>query len=247
MKNRVKAVNVAKTLSISITDFQCRYYKYELNPKITSEYISTYTVDHPDRFIFNHQQIRTIAINHTAQICQLPLNLDSIPDLCVVTLRDKQAIIGTYETNPYVMYPVPTPLNSKKFLLDIKVNNQNWTANPIDSNSENWFRIVNSIFAKMQNPLIHRHTQIDNDTKPADTYNPNTRTTGYPFYIFTLTFMGKGADGTTYEDRRTGNMELYCELSPGATWPGNYCWMVHAFSRRNYSISNEGQVSKNFL
>ena len=99
----------------------------------------------------------------------------------------------------------------------------------------------------MVNPLIHRHTQIDNDTQPADTFDVATGTTGYPFYVFTLTFMGKGSDGTTYEDRRNGSMELYCELDPGARWSIDHTWMVHAFSRRNYSISNEGQISKNFL
>ena len=106
--------DLARTLKVSITNFQCRFYKHELNPKITSEYIQTFTFDHPDRFLFNHQQIRTIAINHTSQTCQLPLNFDAIPDLIVVTLQDKEAIIGRYETNPFEMYPIPTS-NGRKF------------------------------------------------------------------------------------------------------------------------------------
>ena len=229
LANRDLATAVARTLKISITNFQCRFYKYELNPKITLEYIQIFTVDHPDRFLFNHQQIRTIAINHTSQTCQLPSNFDAIPDLIVVTLRDKEAIIGTYETNPFEMYPIPTS-NGRKFKLDIKINGQNWRADPLDSNAENWYRITNSIFAKMVNPLIHRHTQIDNDTRPPDTLSVGQGTTGYPSYAFTLTFMGKGSDGTTYENRRNGRMELFCELDPGAHWPNNYTWMVDAFS-----------------
>ena len=169
--------------------------------------------------------------------------------MIVVTLRDKQAIIGTYETNPLEMYPIPTPAGGadNEFKLEIKINSQSWRADPIENNSEAWFRIINSIFAKMTNPMIHRHCITDNDSKPAGTYSRVKGTTGYPFYVFSLTFMGKGGDGTLYEDRRTGNIELFCELSPGAVWPNNYTWMIHAFSSRNYSISNEGQISKNFL
>ena len=247
--NHALAVAFARTLKISITDFKCRFYKYELSQKLTEEYINTYTIDHPDRFLFNHQEIRTIAINHTSQVCQTPLNLDTVPDMIVVTLRDKQAIIGTYETNPFEMYPIPTPLvgGGNEFKLEIKINSQSWRADPIETNSEAWFRIANSIFAKMTNPMINRHCITDNDDKPPSTWNQVKRTTGYPFYVFSLTFMGKGGDGTLYEDRRTGNIELFCELSPGAVWPNNYTWMIHAFSSRNYSISNEGQISKNFL
>ena len=49
-----------------------------------------------------------------------------------------------------------------------------------------------------------------------------------------------------YEDRRSGSIELYCELTPGAAWPANYTWVVHAFTRHNFSIDTEGQITKTF-
>ena len=171
--------------------------------------------------------------------------------LDVVKLFSKRVLFNSYHCPRSILgstaffiarHPLTLSINSC-FL----VNGQNWRADPLDKNAETWYRITNSIFAKMVNPLIHRHTQIDNDTRPPDTFSVGRGTTGYPFYLFALTFMGKGSDGTMYEDRRNGSMELFCELDPGAHWPNNYTWMVHAFSRRNYSISNGGQISKNFL
>eukprot|EP00112_Aurelia_sp_Birch-Aquarium-sp1_P015910 Seg3562.14 transcript_id=Seg3562.14/GoldUCD/mRNA.D3Y31 product="hypothetical protein" protein_id=Seg3562.14/GoldUCD/D3Y31 len=238
---------VARRLKLSIGNFQCRFNKYELTQPHLEKYIQSYTMDHPDTYLFTHQEIRTIAINPAAQVIQSPLNLDSIPDLIIVTLRDKQAVVGAYDRNPFEMFPIPQNAQRTGFKIAIKINNQMWNADPIDSNSEAFFRIVQALYGKMRVPLVPRHTIEDNDTRPPNLFNAAKGTTGYPFYPFALTFMGRGADGNRYEDRRTGNIELFCQLDAGATWNANHQWMIHAFSTRNYAISNEGQLTKNFL
>ena len=101
----------------------------------------------------------------------------------------------------------------------------------------------------MPNPLLTRDSIIANDTRDADLYyaGEGSGTTGYPVYVVVLTMGGKGSDGVHYEDRRSGNLELICQLKPGTTWNPDYKWQIQAFSRRNYSIDNIGQISKNFL
>ena len=101
----------------------------------------------------------------------------------------------------------------------------------------------------MRNPLLTRDSIIANDTRDASLYDAaaGSGTTGYPVYAFVQTLSGTEGDGIFYEDRRSGNVELYCQLKPGSTWNANYEWQIHAFSRRNYSIDNIGQISKNFL
>ena len=101
----------------------------------------------------------------------------------------------------------------------------------------------------MRNPLFRRDSIIANDTRDTTLYDAGAEpgTTGYAAFLFVQTLSGKGSDGTFYEVRGSGNMELICQLKPGTKWNENYEWQIHAFSRRNYSINNIGQISKNFL
>ena len=163
------------------------------------------------------------------------LNFDSIPDQIMVTLVDKNSVIGSVETYPYRTYPIPQATGNTGYKLRIEVNAQDWRTDPCENNPEAYFRLNESLYKKFNNPMLPRKA-IEDDSD-----------TGYHFYGFTLTNTPKGADGIMYEDRRSGSIELFCELQPGAVWPENYEWMIHAFTQRNFSIDPEGQVSKNFL
>ena len=119
--------------------------------------------------------------------------------------------------------------------LAILINSQQWHAEKLKDHTEGWFRANQALFSKFREPLMPRGAIDTNDV------------TGYQMYPFTSTNTAKGADGNMYEDRRAGSMELFCQLAPGATWPNNYAWMIHGFTRRNFSIDTEGQITKNFL
>ncbi len=241
------ALELCKQLRISVTDVQYRFKKYELSPSLTEDYIKSYTMDHPDTFMFTHHEFRTISISPSATTFQQSLNWDGIPDLIFLTLGDKRSITGSFTTSPFITFPIPEASKESGFELGIKINNQTWRPQPIKNNSEAYRRMKDILYDNYRNPLLNRAAIIGNDTRETGMYDTEMNTTGYAAYAFVMTMTGKGSDGTFYEDRRSGNMELICQLTNGATWPDNYEWRIHAFSRRNYSIDNIGQISKNFL
>ena len=240
---------LARQLKLSITDVKLRFKKYELSPKLTEQYISTYTINRPDTFMFTHHEIRTIPINPNANPIQQEIVFDAVPQTIWVTVVDKKALIGTFDSTPFQTYPIPEPTAGAGFELWIKVNNQTWRPTAITNNAEAYRRANEIMFSNMRNPLLTRDSIIANDSRDPDLYDARagSGTTGYPVYVFVQTMGGKGSDGIFYEDRRSGNIELICQLKPGTVWNANYEWQVHAFSRRNYSIDNIGQISKNFL
>ena len=232
---RAAAMTLASNFKIAITDFKIRFNRLELVPHELERYIQSYTMENPDTFYFTHHHIKVIAINPNAQVIREQLQYDSIPDLIVVTMVDKAGIVGTYGTYSITTYPIPETDDKTGYEVNVNVNNQKWRSDLLDKNSEAYHRLNQALYSKFNNPLLPRGA-IDTDT-----------VTGYHMYPFTLTNTSKGTDGRMYEDRRNGAIELYCELTPGATWPANYTWMVHAFTRRNFSIDTEGQITKNFL
>ena len=232
---RTAAITLASNLKIAITDFKLRLNRLELVPHELERYIQSYTMENPDTFYFTHHDIKVIAINPNAQIIREPLQYDSISDLIFVTLQDKTGIVGTYSTYPLACYPIPQTSDNSGFKLCVYINNQKWRTDLLDTNAKAYYRLNQALYSKFNNPMMPRGAIDTNDI------------TGYHIYPFTLTNTSKGADGSMYEDRRSGSIELYCELTPGATWPANYTWVVHAFTRRNFPIDTEGQITKNFL
>ena len=243
------AMALARQLKLSITDVKLWFKKYELSPKLTEEYIKTYTIDRPDTFTFTHHVIRTIPINPGANPIQQEIAFDAVPETIWVTVVNKKALIGTYDSTPFQTHPIPEANAGDGFEIEIRVNNQTWRPEPVKNNAEAYRRLNEVVQSNMRNPLLTRDSIIANDTRDASLYDAaaGSGTTGYPVYVFVQTLSGKGADGMFYEDRRSGNVELYCQLKPGSTWNADYEWQIHAFSRRNYSIDNIGQISKNFL
>ena len=199
--------------------------------------------------MFTHHEIRTIPINPNANPIQQEIVFDAVPQTVWVTVVDKKALIGTFDSTPFQTYPIPEPTAGAGFELWLKVNNQTWRPTAVTNNAEAYRRANEIMFSNMRNPLLTRDSIIANDSRDPDLYDARagSGTTGYPVYVFVLTMGGKGSDGIFYEDRRSGNVELICQLKPGTVWNANYEWQVHAFSRRNYSIDNIGQISKNFL
>ena len=105
------AMALARQLKLSITDVKLRFKKHKLSPKLTEEYIKTYTIDRPDTFMFTHHEIRTIPINPGANPIQQQIAFDAVPETIWVTLVDKKALIGTYDSTPFQTYPFPNMRN----------------------------------------------------------------------------------------------------------------------------------------
>ena len=120
---------------------QLKFKKYELSPRLTEDYIKTYTIDRPDTFMFTHHEIRTIPINPAANPIQQEIAFDALPQTVWVTLVNKKALIGTYDSTPFQTYPIPESVAEEGFELELRVNNQTWRPGPIKNNAEAYRRM----------------------------------------------------------------------------------------------------------
>eukprot|EP00112_Aurelia_sp_Birch-Aquarium-sp1_P015996 Seg3589.1 transcript_id=Seg3589.1/GoldUCD/mRNA.D3Y31 product="hypothetical protein" protein_id=Seg3589.1/GoldUCD/D3Y31 len=144
---RRTATNLAKNIRLSITDFKLRFNRLELVPHELEKYIHTYSMESPDTFYFTHHDIRNISINRNAQTIREPLPYDSIPDQIFVTVVDKNAVIGSVETYPFMTFPIPHN-GDGEFLLELLINSQSWRANPVKDNKDS-SQIKRSIIQKI--------------------------------------------------------------------------------------------------